>query len=166
MVNGEMYTDENTVLAHWAQEFKGLLTPPPMDETIQQRLHYITESNRRREQTIVYNNLEINHPFAEEEVRKLVMKSNNGNAPGLDSIIYEALKNNTSIKTLVTLFNICLSKGMVPTIRGKAILSPIPKLNSADPRVPLNYRGISLLPVISKLYTAGLSHRIPTIFEK
>ena len=166
MIDGNIYTDEKTVISHWASEFKGLLTPPDMNEMTQQRLQYITESNRRREISDQEMNIEINVEFNEQEVRKLVMKSKNGKAPGLDSIIYETLKNNVAIQVLTNLFNICLSTGMVPTIWSKAIISPIPKSSTADPRVPLNYRGISLLPVISKLYTAGLSNRISNYFEK
>ena len=38
------------------------------------------------------------------------------------------------------------------------IINPIPKSRDNNPRVPLNYRGISLLPVTSKLYTAAISY--------
>ncbi len=48
-IDGVTYTDDNTVLSHWASEFKNLLTPPPMDEAKAKRLSNITESNRRRE---------------------------------------------------------------------------------------------------------------------
>ena len=45
------------------------------------------------------------------------------------------------------------------------VISPIPKCSSSDPRVPLNYRGISLLPVASKLYTASISTRLTKYLE-
>ena len=45
----------------------------------------------------------------------------------------------------------------VPEIWVQALIYPIPKPPTNDPRVPLNYRGISLLSVISKLYTAALN---------
>ena len=41
-IDGVTYTDENTVLSHWANEFKNLLTPPPMDEIKATRLEDIT----------------------------------------------------------------------------------------------------------------------------
>ena len=96
----------------------------------------------------------------------MVQKAKKGKAPGLDSIIYEALKNNVAIQSLTSLFNTCLQSGLVPSIWKKAIISPIPKSSTADPRVPLNYRGISLLSVIIKLYTGGSSNRISTYMEK
>ena len=40
-----------------------------------------------------------------------------------------------------------------------AIINAISKSASSDPRIPLNYRGISLLIVISKLLTGGMAGR-------
>ena len=94
------------------------------------------------------------------------MKAKLGKAPGLDCIIYDALKNELAIKALCELFNYCLNTGFILSVWRKAIIYPIPKAGNNDPRIPLNDREISLLPVISKLYTARLSNRIPTYFEK
>ena len=47
----------------------------------------------------------------------------------------------------------------------QALIYPIPKSLQNDQRVPLNYRGISLLPVISKLYTATLNKRLNIFTE-
>ena len=49
---------------------------------------------------------------------------------------------------------------MVPNDWGKAIITPIPKCSSKNPYLPLSYRGISLLPCISKIYTNILNIRI------
>ena len=48
----------------------------------------------------------------------------------------------------------------------RGIINPIPKSPDNNPRIPLNYRGISLLSVTGKLYTATISHRISNFFEK
>ena len=55
---------------------------------------------------------------------------------------------------------------MVPSTWVKGIICPILKSASSDPRVPLNYRGISLLPVVSKLYTGLISSRFSEHLEK
>ena len=55
---------------------------------------------------------------------------------------------------------------MVPDVWLEALIFPIPKSSSSDPRVPLNYRGISLLSVISKLYTSSLNTRLSTFAEE
>ena len=47
---------------------------------------------------------------------------------------------------------------MVPEMWRSGVISPIPKGGSSDPRTPLSYWGISLLSVVGKLYTAGISN--------
>ena len=130
-----------------------------------EHLNFVTSLNRTRENDLESNDA-ISMPFELQEVEKLVKKAKKGKAPGLDSIIYESLENTTVTMALVRLFNECLFSGFIPSVWRKAIIFPIPKAGNSDPRVPLNYRGISLLPVISKLYTAGLSNRISSYFEK
>ncbi len=75
------------------------------------------------------------------------------------AIVYEVLKNDTAISALVELFNFCFDNSIIPSTWAKAVINPIPKSDSSDPRVPLNYRGISLLPIVSKLLT-GLAGRV------
>ena len=51
-------------------------------------------------------------------------------------------------------------KNIIPTIWKNAIIVPIPKSVSKDPYVPLNYKGISLLYCVYKLFTSLLNLRI------
>ena len=46
------------------------------------------------------------------------------------------------------------------------MINPISKSSTNDPRVPLNYRGISLLSVAGKIFTATISARISPYLEK
>ena len=46
-----------------------------------------------------------------------------------------------------------------------ALITPIPKSRDKDPCVPLNYRGISLLCTISKVYSSVLNNRINKYFN-
>ena len=165
--DGEKVTDKCEILQHWSTEFQGLLTPPLADPVTQERLSKIAEDNAANEllaETLPQH--EMNLPFSIEEVGKLVGKAKKGKAPGLDSLTYDVLKNDMSIVLLTNLFNMCLDNHFVPSCWKKAIINPIPKSSSADKRVPLNYRGISLLSVVSKLYTAGLSNRISKYLEE
>lgn len=43
--------------------------------------------------------------------------------------------------------------GIIPSAWNKSIIKPVPKTSKSDPRVPLNYRGISLLSTVYKLYS-------------
>ena len=44
-------------------------------------------------------------------------------------------------------------------------MSPIPKYTSKDKRIPSNYRGISLIYVVSKLYSNVLNKRLMKYLE-
>ena len=54
---------------------------------------------------------------------------------------------------------------MIPSIWRKAIKTPLPKDNTKDPRIPLHYRGISLLCAVSKLYSSVLNNRLLPYLE-
>ena len=63
------------------------------------------------------------------------------------------------------MFNFCFDSGLIPRTWGRAIINPIPKSASSDPKVPLNYRGISLLPVVSKIFTGLMATRVGGFLE-
>ena len=107
----------------------------------------------------------INQPFFRDEISKVVCKSKTNKAPGIDGIVYDVLKNELTTDLLTTFFNLCFENHKVPEIWVQALIYPIPKSPTNDPRVPLNYRGISLLSVISKLYTAALNARLNNYTE-
>ena len=100
------------------------------------------------------------------EVSKIVMKAKSGKAPGIDGLVVDTMKNDASILILTSLFNACLRCRKMPSVWARGVINPIPKSAANDPRVPLNYRGISLLPVTSKLYTAAISNRLSQFLEK
>ena len=54
---------------------------------------------------------------------------------------------------------------IIPSAWSEAIIIPILKSKESDPRIPLNYRGISLLSCISKLYGYILNQRLSTFLN-
>ena len=54
---------------------------------------------------------------------------------------------------------------IVPSLWLKFIIVPVPKGDNKDPSAPLNYRGITLLSCVSKVYTALLNKRITNYVE-
>ncbi len=93
-------------------------------------------------------------------------KNTDRKAPGYDGIVSEFLKNRVCIDVLTELFNKCHSLSLLPSNWLREVISPIPKNLSSDLRVPLNYRGISLLPVINKMYTALIGNRVRGFLEE
>ena len=66
---------------------------------------------------------------------------------------------------LFEFFNLCFDQSTIPNVWLKAIIFPIPKSKDCDPRLPLNYRGISLLSCISKIYSKILNNRLSNYLE-
>ena len=86
----------------------------------------------------------------------------NGKSPGSDGIVIEMLKSgsNVIIPILTLLFNKILDSGLFPDKWCEAIIFPLHKDGSlTDVK---NYRGISLLNVISKVFTGVLNKRLVT----
>ena len=165
--DGSISTDSNTVLSRWRNDFEGLFKPPgTLTEEQTQFMEDIKKSNSEREQSFeAHDDQGLNTDFTFEEVAKIVKKSKLGKAPGIDGLVNECMKTTLSTEMLTVLFNRCLSSSMLPTLWSCGIINPIPKSPTNNPRIPLNYRGISLLSIVSKLYTAALAYRITTYLE-
>ena len=96
--------------------------------------------------------------ISEKEVRKAVKE---GKAPGMDECPAECIKNGgaTVIEWIVRLFNLCFVLGVVPEEWCEACIVPLYK-GKGDKYECGNYRGISLLSVVGKLYGRVLINRI------
>ena len=104
--------------------------------------------------------------FTDSEILKQVKKLKNGKACGIDFIINEFIKNSPpEMITLITkYFNVILDSGIIPSSWCLGIIVPIYKkkgdINDVD-----NYRGITLLSCIGKLFTMVLNARLCNFLE-
>ena len=105
-------------------------------------------------------NSNLNSNFSIFEVHHAVMKCKNGKSAGVDQIPYEVLKNDQVISLLTALFQLCFDSGKIPSVWNQSIISPIEKSKDNDPRIPLNYRGISLVCCSGKIYSSVLNNRL------
>lgn len=103
---------------------------------------------------------ELNADISEAEVKEAIRHAKSGKAPGPDGIISEILKasDHGTVVFLTKFFNTLFCKGLFPTEWSKAIIFPLHK--KGDANNPDNYRGISLLSCVSKLYTHILNKRL------
>ena len=60
----------------------------------------------------------------------------------------------------------CLDSGKIPSVWTKAIISPIPKSSTSDSRIPMNYREISLISCVAKIYSSILNARVLDVLEE
>ena len=87
-----------------------------------------------------------------EEVKAAIRHLKNGKATGPDGPIGEILKAAESmVPFLVKYFNKLFKEGSFPIEWTKAIIVPLHK--KGDPNDMDNYRGISLLSALSKVFT-------------
>ena len=111
-------------------------------------------------------NEDINKNFTVYEVKKLVCKLKQNKACGIDNVINEYLKNcPEQVYTLIVkLFNIVLISGIVPNDWCIGMIKPLyKKKGSMDD--PDNYRGITLLSCVGKLFTACLNSRLTSYLD-
>ncbi len=100
----------------------------------------------------------MNEPISQQEVTKVIKLTKSNKAAGFDGLPNEVYTNEKSIHILCELFNQCFNTGLIPSTWKKTIIKPISKVSQCDPRIPLNYRGISLLPTMYKLYTSLMNN--------
>ena len=93
-------------------------------------------------------------------MHKAIFKARQEKACGVDGIPSDVFLNDTSVSFLHVLYYVFYASGVIPSDWGKGIINPIPRSNTADPRDPLSYRGITLAPTTYKLYCSILNDRL------
>ena len=101
------------------------------------------------------------------EIKKQLSKTKGRSAPGQDCIRYTVLKQCSEIvfANLEQIYNICLQTGYFPEPWKQAMGTMIPKPNK-NHKITTNYRPISLLSFIGKLFEKILANRIKGELEK
>ena len=96
-----------------------------------------------------------------QEVKRALNEMKGGKAPGMDGVRVETLKEGdvTVLEWLVRVFNICLILSIVPVDWVIACMVPLYK-GKGDVQECSNFRSISLLSVVGKVYGRILINRI------
>lgn len=153
--HGTLLTDPRQIDKRWAEYFKDLMNVPEdgveVDEQTQDQDHFDTDST---------DNISI------EEVQKAIKKMANNKSPGIDQIPSEVYKHggNDIIRWMTAIFNTAWMTGEVPDDWGRAVICPVYK--KGDRQECGNYRGISLLPHISKIYERVVENRLREVVEE
>ena len=105
------------------------------------------------------SNEALNTRFTYDEIKATIGKLKNNKAPGIDHLRNEFLRNSSQdlVNFFCRLFNYILDSGFIPEIWCQGIIMPIYK-KKGDPHDPNNYRGISLLSCMGKLFMHVLVH--------
>ena len=110
---------------------------------------------------------ELLDPITPEEVEKGISKLNTKKSPDESGLAAEHLKCSgpVIIESVTDLFNQILQEKSVPGPLKAGILTPVLK-KSKDPTKLDNYRGITVTPIIGKLFETVLLPRITKDFEQ
>ena len=95
----------------------------------------------------------LNTPITKEEVERGIRKLKSGKTPGKDGLPAEFFKStlNNISPLLVILFNKIFESGDFPAAWTESIIVPVYK--SGSRKDPNNYRGISLLNIMYKIFS-------------
>ena len=162
--NGETLTDEQSVLNCWKTDFEKIYNNDSFDSLNSEFQRKALSHKRLLEDRILdslyESNAELSRNISFSEIEKVLLKAKNGKSVGIDQIPYEILKFDSLKPVLLSLFQLVFDTSLIPSLWRKAVIFPLLKDPSSDKRVPLNYRGISLLYCISKLYSAFVNIRL------
>ncbi|XP_060607423.1 uncharacterized protein LOC132759632 [Ruditapes philippinarum] len=107
----------------------------------------------------------LNTNITVKECAFFVIKAKLDSACGFERIPYDVLKYPVNISVLQHLFQMIFDLSIILSIWRKSVICPIIKNSESDARVPIQYRGISLLSCISKLYSSFLNKRLAEYLE-
>ena len=147
-------------IKEWEHYFKKLHQGSKMDPD---RKNAISAKLNEEENCKMYE--QTDNPITEKEIRNAVKNLKNNKSTGLDQISNEMIKysQHVLLPLLCKLFNLILSSGFYPKSWKEGYIVPIFKSN--NPLDPTNYRGITILNCLGKLFNNVLNNRLNTHFE-
>ena len=106
-------------------------------------------------------NSELDVKITEDEIKKAMKGLKSGKACGIDSITNEFIKCTSDVMMPVycKLFNHVFDTGILPDSWLNGIIVPIYK-NKGDPNDATNYRGLTILSCLGKVFTSILNNRL------
>ena len=163
-INGNHTFEIDTVMKKWKDDFENLYNKPNNDDYDHYFYENVLKQKHILEQSPYFDfNISddpLNKPIMYDEVEKVIKKLQKKKSVGWDNIPNKIIKNKFLTMLLLKFFQKCFDSGLVPSIWLKSVITPIPKPGMKDPYTPLNYRGISLISCLSKVYSSILNKRI------
>jgi len=148
--DGQLITDKGEVLETWRDYFQDLFASVnPVEEPGRDQ---VPNSGGEEEITL-------------EQVARKVSRLKAGKSAGVDEIRTEFIKNSGpgGIQWLCRIFNLAKKSSVVPADWSFGVIAPIFK--KGNRKDCSNYRGISLLSVVGKVYASVLVDRVRVIVE-
>jgi hypothetical protein len=100
-----------------------------------------------------------------KEIKKAIFDLKKGKSAGPDRILNEIIKytNPVMINSYMKIFNVILKTGLYPKSWKESFTIPIYK--SGDKNYPINYRGVSLINCLPKIFNTILNNRLIKLID-
>ena len=165
--NQEEVRDEEA-LKVWENSFRKLGIEDLEDKTFDHEFakSIVSGNDTSRITSENEENTELDHEITSAEVTTAITMLQRRKAAGIDEITAEALKKGgEKLKdALLDLIQKAWKKEEIPEEWARGVICPIYK--DGDPREPLNYRGITLLSIVGKVFSQILNNRLINWSEK
>lgn len=140
-------------LEQFRTHFSSLLENTVRSNTLQWCMPYFTDEF-------------IDSPIELCELTSVLRSLKQNKAPGSDGICYEFYKNAPIcfVKEILAVLNTIFLKEKIPACFKKSILLPL--LKKGDPNCPTNYRGLSLMDTICKIFNNVLLNRLTSWIDR
>ena len=177
-VTGEVEADPVEVLKVWRRFSAEIAKSMPEEEGIYDDAHRIEVEQRLEmlRKLRLYQH-ELDGPITVREIFDAIRKLKMGKAPGMDGILTSVIKSaadaagtselkkgNTFVEAISLLFNYVFDREVWPERWGSGIVFPLYKQDSR--LQPGNYRPITLLSAMGKLFGSVVENRLSTWSEK
>lgn len=155
--NGELITNSKEM----ANEFNKTFTK--MGENLANKIN--KDPNFKITKNSVQNSMVL-LPTDTFELKQLLNELKNKKSPGLDNIKAEVLKSVSEyiLKPLEYIFNTCMTLGIWPSIFKESVIIPVYKKGNKE--ILSNYRPISLITHLSKLFEKVIKKRLTAYINK
>ena len=151
--DGVVKHEVHDVLKVWREHFLKIGTPKEDKRYDDHHFHMVNEFVLHK---MGLNDLDqfSHHNFDTDEVKKAIRKLNKGKAPGPDLVTSEHLLygGKMLLSCLTKLFNMMLKLEYIPVSFRRGTQVPLYKGKNACSLNPSNYRGITLLSTLNKVY--------------
>lgn len=159
--DGSYATSDGDIVEIWRNYFEALYTPMQNAHFNSDLKNTVDSLVRGVENASIDNyNGTLDFTITEDEVCTQINKLKSNKAPGWDMVCSEHLKYGGPVLhgQLTNLFNAIVKTEHIPSSFRKGVVIPIPKGNK-DPSITDNNRGITLMPVIAKLFNRVILER-------
>ena len=148
----------NIQLSMFEQYFKAINNPTDPFFSPDEDILYFNERYEKDEFNIMFD--ELNQDFSTDEIMKSINQLKTNKSGGPDKILNEFLIHgrNFLVPTLCNLFNKIYEYGYFPETWSEGYIIPLHKKGSINDVE--NYRGITLLSTLGKLFTRVINNRL------